>query len=192
MSKLRFSLKLTERTLDFLADIGAVIARGMLVLMIGLVVVDVIARYVFNSPLGFASEFVMYLLVGVTLLAANYVLREKGHIKVDVMVNLLPPKAQAWLLVVTDAASIFVVIIMLIQCIKITVKSFAFKTISITAMGTPLGIVQLMMPIGFGLLLIEFLRTMAISVKSAVYLNQKANDDSFDKLVSHEERTEVS
>ena len=59
-------------------------------------------------------------------------------------------------------------------------------------MGTPLGIVQLMMPIGFGLLLIEFLRTMAISVKSAVYLNQKANDDSFDKLVSHEERTEVS
>ena len=176
MPKMQFALKLTERIFDFIGNAGAFIARAMLVLMTGLVVIDVVARYVFNSPLGFASEYVMYLMVGVTLLAANYVLREKGHIRVDIVVRLLPPRAQVWLLVVTDIVSVFCVVILLIQTFNLTAQSLANKTISITAMATPLGIVQLMLPIGFGLLLIEFIRVLIISIKSAVCLSRIKQD----------------
>ncbi len=176
MAKLRFFLKQAEHILNFLADASQVIARGMLVLMMVLVVIDVVARYAFNSPLGFASEYVMYLMVGVSVLAANYVLRERGHIRVDIVVRLLPPRAQAWLLVVTDAVSIFCVVILLIQTATLTIQSFAAKTISVTAMSTPLGFVQLMLPLSFGLLLIEFLRAFTISIKSAVCFAQIKQD----------------
>ena len=176
MPKLQFTLKLVNRTLDIMSDISLVIARAMIVIMIVLVAIDVVARYVFNSPLGFASEYVMYLMVGVTLLAANYVLREKGHIRVDIIIRLLPPRAQVWLTVVTDVVSVFCVVILLIQTFNLTAQSLANNTSSVTAMATPLGIVQLMLPIGFGLLLIEFIRVLIISIRAAVYFSQIKKD----------------
>ncbi len=182
MPKSQLALKLVNRILDVMSDISLVIARVMIVIMIVLVVIDVVARYAFNSPLGFASEYVMYLMVGVTLLAANYVLREKGHIRVDIVVRLLPPRVQAWLLVVTDAVSIFAVVILLIQTFNLTAQSFANNTSSVTAMATPLGVVQLMLPIGFGFLLLEFIRVLIISIRSAAYfsrIKQDAEEQAF-------------
>ncbi len=176
MPKMQIALKLTERIFDFLGNGGAFIARVMLVLMTGLVVIDVVARYAFNSPLGFAGEYVMYLMVGVTLVGAGWVLREKGHIRVDIVVRLLPPGAQVWLLAVTDVLSIFLVVLLLMPVIRLTGQSFASQTISVTPMSTPLGIVQLMLPIGFGLLLIEFLRVATISIRSAISFGQIKKD----------------
>ena len=176
MAKPQFTLKLANRTLDIMADITLVIARVMITVMIVLVVIDVVARYAFNSPLGFASEYVMYLMVGVTLLAANYVLREKGHIRVDIVVRLLPQRAQVWLVVVTDAIGIYCVVLLLIQTFNLTVQSFAAKTSSVTPMATPLGIVQMMLPIGFGLLLIEFIRVFIIAIKDALSFSQSIEE----------------
>ena len=176
MPKLQSVLKLTERILDFLGDAGAFIARLMLVLMTGLVVVDVVARYAFNSPLGFAGEYVMYLMVGVTLIGAGWVLREKGNISVDIVVRLLPLRAHAWLLAATDVLSIFLVALLLIPVIKLTGQSFASQSISVTPMSTPLGIVQLILPIGFGLLLLEFLRVATISIRAAICFGKIKQD----------------
>ncbi len=162
------ALKLTERILDFFTKATEMITRVMVVAMVVIMVTGVIARYAFNRPLGFVDEYVMYLMVGLSVLAANYVLKEKGHIKVDIVTRLLPPRAQAWLLVVTDILSMFAVAIILIQVISMTALSFETGTISITASRTPMGPIQLMLPIGFGLLLVEFLRITVVSIKSAV------------------------
>ena len=165
-----FALKLAEQMLNFFSKSTEMIARAMAVVMMVIMVAGVIARYAFNSPLGFVDEYVTYLMVGLSVLAANYVLKEKGHIKVDIIVRKLPPRAQAWLLVVTDILSMFAVAIIMLQVIRMTALSFETGTISITAERTPIGPVQLMLPIGFGLLLLEFLRTTVISIKSAVSL----------------------
>ena len=163
-----FALNLTERVLDLLASTTRVIAQAMVAVMMAIMVVSVTARYVFNRPLAFADEYVMYLVVGLSLLAANYVLKEKGHIRVDVVVSRLSPRVRVWLLVVTEIITIFTVTVIMLQVIAMTSLSFETGTISETALRTPMGPIQLMMPIAFGLLLIESLRTTAISIKSAI------------------------
>ena len=164
-----FPLNLIEKILDLLAMGTKVVAQVMVAVMVSIMVVSVIARYVFNHPLNFADEYVMYLMVGLSVLAANWVLKEKGHIKVDVVILMLPPRVRAWILVFTEIATIFAVAIIMLQVIKLTRLSFEVGTLSETALRTPIGPIQIILPIAFGLLLLESLRTTAISIKSVTF-----------------------
>ena len=70
---------------------------------------EVIARYVFNSPTNWAHES-MFLMFGMQyLIAGGFVLREGGHVRVDVLYNLMPKRWKA----ITDVlTSIFFFIFM--------------------------------------------------------------------------------
>lgn len=162
-----FPLNLIERLLDFLAMGTKVIAQVMVAVMVLIMVISVTARYVFNHPLNFADEYVMYLMVGLSVLAANWVLKEKGHIKVDVVILMLSPRVRAWVLVFTEITTIFAVTIIMLQVIKLTRLSFEVGTLSETVLRTPIGPIQSILPIAFGLLLLELLRTTVISIKTA-------------------------
>ena len=47
-------------------------------------------RYVFNSPLSFAVEFGRYTFAGMVYLGSIYVMRDDGHIGLDIVVDALP------------------------------------------------------------------------------------------------------
>ena len=168
-------LELTNRVLDSFCTVGRVMAQVILVTMFVSVVIGVIARYGFNSPLAFVNEYVPYMMVAVSLLALNWALRQKSHIRVDVAIRLLSPKKQAWLLVFTDIISIVIVAVMLKAFIGLAHLSIVSHTISLTILETPLGLVQLSMPIGIGFLLIELLRTTVISIKSALSFSKSGS-----------------
>ncbi len=70
---------------------------------------EVIARYVFNSPTNWAHES-MFLMFGMQyLIAGGFVLREGGHVRVDVLYNHMPKRWKA----ITDVfTSIFFFIFM--------------------------------------------------------------------------------
>jgi TRAP-type mannitol/chloroaromatic compound transport system permease small subunit len=56
---------------------------------------EVIARYVFNSPTNWAHES-MFLMFGMQyLIAGGFVLREGGHVRVDVLYNRMPKRWKA-------------------------------------------------------------------------------------------------
>ena len=56
---------------------------------------EVIARYVFNSPTNWAHE-AMFLMFGMQyLIAGGFVLREGGHVRVDVLYSQLPKRGKA-------------------------------------------------------------------------------------------------
>ena len=168
MPKANSALRWTEKILNVLADYAAIVPRVMVVAMMVIIVIAVFSRYALNRPLAFADEYVTYLMVGVSLLAANWVLREKGHIRVDIVVRLLAPRVRAWLLVFTDIVSIFAITIIMIQVTRMTAMTFVTGTVAVSVLYTPLAPIQLMIPIAFGLLLLEFLRTITISIKSAI------------------------
>ena len=160
--------QIANRVLDYLATFTKVLSMAAAGLMATIVIIGVVARYVFNSPLMWVDEYVTYFMVAVSLLGANYVLKENGHITVDFITRLLRPKVQAWLRAITDIVSILVLIVVLIQVTRLTAMSIEAGTVTVTVLHTRIGFVQLMMPIGFGLLLIEFLRQTVLSFKSAI------------------------
>ena len=76
-------------------------AGWLVLLMMLLVLVEVFSRYVFNRPLMVANEFGSYLLVAVSYLAAAYAWKEKGHVRITVLVSRLPARVSSWLRLIT-------------------------------------------------------------------------------------------
>ena len=77
------------------------IARGLMavgvvcvVMMMGLTTVDVIARYAFNSPTLWADEIASYLLIAIVFLGLAPNVRDDGHIRIDVVTNLVSGRAR--------------------------------------------------------------------------------------------------
>ncbi len=169
MSRLKFAISLAERVLNTLASGTKIITPAAVFAMMAIVVCGVVARYVFTIPLVFPNEYAPFLMVAISVLGANWVLKEKGHIRVDFVIRMLSARVRAWLMVVTNIVSMFAVLIILVQSARLVSQTLASHTVTLTILATPIGIVQLLMPIGFGLLLIEFMRTTTISIKSAIF-----------------------
>lgn len=77
----RISLALARYEAALLA-LGA----GCLFAMMIIVFVDVVMRYLFNSPLGFSYDLIsLYLMVGVFFFALSDTLRHDEHVRVDIL-----------------------------------------------------------------------------------------------------------
>jgi len=80
--------------------IRAAVRRASFVLLAALVItplVQITMRGVFNVPLAGAEELAKYFLICLTFLAASYVTREGGQIRMEEFQFLLPPKPR-WIL----------------------------------------------------------------------------------------------
>jgi TRAP-type C4-dicarboxylate transport system permease small subunit len=84
-----------EKTLSLVSLRVSNFGVGVLLIMGLLVVVDVILRRAFNSPLSFSLEIIEIMLVVVVFFAVAYTGVLRGHVSIDVLVSRFPPKAQA-------------------------------------------------------------------------------------------------
>lgn len=76
--------------------VGRIGGYGAILLTIFLVVYEVVARYVFNSPTQFTLEFGLILQIVVVAAAAAYVLKEGGHVGIELITERLSARARAW------------------------------------------------------------------------------------------------
>lgn len=79
-----------SRWFDILLNAMASISGGILLFMMLLVCYDVVMRYLFRNPTGWAIEVCEYLLVYLTFLGSPWLLREKGHVNVDILTLFFP------------------------------------------------------------------------------------------------------
>lgn len=108
-------------------------------------------RYVANASTVWQTESVIYLVIGATLIGLPYVQRSRGHVSVDLLPGLLPPRWRRGLAAVTLLAVIVVVGIMLFYAADLWHLAWSKGWKSDTVWGPPLWIPYLAMPLGFGL-----------------------------------------
>lgn len=77
--------------LDLLIDALGVAAAALLCALVVLILVDVAARYLRLFALSWGLEASEYMLYAITFLGAPWVLREEGHIAVELVVERLAP-----------------------------------------------------------------------------------------------------
>ena len=91
--------------------LDAVCVVCMAVILI-LVVVQVVLRYVFNSPLTWSEELAVYVMVWMTFIGSVICMRDKEHIDVTVLVDNLPHGLQRLAIQFSRlASSIFLLIV---------------------------------------------------------------------------------
>ncbi len=91
-----------SRVLDFLIFAGAVLAVAILVALVASVAFEVVMRYFLNRPTRWVVEFSEYALLWLAFLGGAWVLREEAHVKVEMLVETLPARAQEITHIVTS------------------------------------------------------------------------------------------
>jgi TRAP-type C4-dicarboxylate transport system permease small subunit len=75
---------------DWLTQLAAVLAAIGLISIVTFYVYEVVTRYIFNSPTAWVSDFVSYALAASVFLALPKVTKDKGHVAVTIIVDIIP------------------------------------------------------------------------------------------------------
>lgn len=146
------------------------IASILFMLLTGVMILNVIMRYVFRNALAWASEVVLILFVWFVWFTVSYAFKERAHIKVTAIVSLLPKKFQIVLrLIVSIFILIFFVIIMKTGIELLGHYSVRGKTSLL--LKYPMWLFYLSAPVGIGL---SILRIIQNSYKDYIELKQKS------------------
>jgi TRAP-type C4-dicarboxylate transport system permease small subunit len=87
-------MKMLSSLFDRLLDAMGGVAAGLLALATLAITAEILIRGLGLGSLPWAIEAVEYALLGVTFLAAPWVLWKGAHVRVDILVETMPPKAQ--------------------------------------------------------------------------------------------------
>jgi len=145
------------------------IFRYLLLVLIGLVSYDVIARYFFKAPTTFGFELSAYLLLVMAGLAGGYALLHNEHVKVDLLWGRLPPKNRALLDLITSPLFFIFCAFLIRQGAEVAYDSFIHHKVSLLT-STPLWYTQMIVPLGAVLLALQgiakFFRDIGTVVKA--------------------------
>lgn len=76
------------------------------------VCMDVVMRYFFNRPTSWVIEIGEYLLLYMTFLGAAWVLKQEGHVTVDILMMRVSPRARAKMEAAGSLVGVFVCLIL--------------------------------------------------------------------------------
>ena len=143
-----------NRAVSFLAILGGV----LIVLMMLLITAEVLMRYFFNRPIFWAEEVCAYGLLYVTFLGATWVLRGGGHVKVDVLLVNLQPRAQAMTNFITSILGALICLAITWYGTQSTWEHFVIGYKIPTMLSPPKSLILAIIPLGSLALFIQFLR----------------------------------
>jgi TRAP-type C4-dicarboxylate transport system permease small subunit len=122
------------------------------------VTIDVVARYFFNRPLAWVFEATEYFMLYIPFLGMAWLVRRDGHVRIDLLVNALTPRAQVKLDLVTSVAGALTCAIIAYYAYQSTVSHYARKVVTYGIYPIPKYFLIAGICIGFALTTIEFVR----------------------------------
>ena len=139
-----------------LLDALAMLAALTLLAMVIMVTADIVLRNLTRTGFPWANEVSEYALYVITLLTAPWLLRRGQHVRIDLALTLMPPRA-AWLMeAVADVLGFAVCLLMMRYGIKMTIDSAALGSITIKNLVFPEWWLLWPLPVCFALLAAEF------------------------------------
>ena len=143
-----------DRTIGLLALLGAII----LVFTMLFVNYEVVARYWLNRPTPWMLEIVEYALLYLAFLGAAWVLKEEGHIKMDLVLNRLSPRVRVRLNIITSIIGAIICLVISWYGALSTWEHFQLGYIIASLLDPPKAPILAIIPIGSFLLFIQFVR----------------------------------
>jgi TRAP-type C4-dicarboxylate transport system permease small subunit len=140
-----------------LSQVTGVFAALLIALAVLVICDMVIERYVLNLTTVWQIDVVTYSIVAATFMGSPYVLMNRGHVNVDILPLHLGPRARYWLAIATQLISIFFVVALWYLCTKFWYEAYSENWRSNTVWRARLWIPYLSMPVGLGLLALQYL-----------------------------------
>ena len=123
-----------------------------------LVICDIVVeRYILNLTTIWQIDVVTYCIVGATFISSSYVLMTRGHVNVDILPLHFGPRARYWLALFTMLIALAFCIAIFILCTIYWYEAYSEGWRSNTVWRARLWIPYLSMPVGLGLLVLQYL-----------------------------------
>ncbi|MEX0759192.1 MAG: TRAP transporter small permease [Tistlia sp.] len=126
--------------------------------------IDVVCRYLFDSPTVWASELALLLFGPMFLLSGPYVLHLKGHVAMDVVRRALPARVERLVELLNFPVIAAFCVILLWYATPLAFESWQYRETSFSAWNPQIWWTKAAVPLALFLLLLqtvaEFLRTL--------------------------------
>ncbi len=152
------TVRYLETIFDFIVDALAFFAGVLLILIMLSVSLDVVMRYFLTRPQFWVGEMSEYALLFITFTAAAWVLKQDGHVKIDVLYTFLNPKTTKIISVVVCVIGIFVCAVLTYFSAYVAWDHHVRGIYNPTLMSFPKAPLLAIIPVGTFLLLVQFLR----------------------------------
>ena len=118
---------------------------------------EVLLRYGFNRPITWVVEISEYALLWITFLGASWVLRQGGHVRVDILLHFLSPAALRICGLLSSASGVLISLVLIVFGSNVTWMVMARGSFKPTGIDVPTWLVVIVIPIGGLLLFFRFL-----------------------------------
>jgi TRAP-type C4-dicarboxylate transport system permease small subunit len=145
------------RGVTFLSRVTGVFA-ALLIAAAVLVICDmVIERYIFNLTTIWQIDAVTYCIVGATFIGSPYVLMTRGHVNVDILPLHLKGRGRFVLALITMLIALAFCVVIFILCAAYWYEAYSEMWRSNTVWRARLWIPYLSMPVGLGLVILQYI-----------------------------------
>lgn len=121
-----------------------------------LVFANVVARYIFNSPLAFSDEIASYLFILMSFMGTAIAARRRAHLGLSIVTDKLSPTARRYVMTAMYAISAFFCLLILIFGIQMVMSQYQLGQETAT-MQWPEWIYGLFVPVGAAFAMIAFI-----------------------------------
>lgn len=141
--------------LDVVNNVMAVLS-AIAIAVAGVVLTwEIAGRYFFSIPSDWQDELSVFLLVGATFGSAAWIQARRGHVAIDVLSHILPPRADRVRRVLADALSFLFVTFFAWKSIALLEEALVDGQTTPSAWGPPLWIPYGCMSVGMTLLAVQ-------------------------------------
>lgn len=144
---------------DRLSDVTASVSAVLLGLMTLLILVEIALWNLFEKTTLIADEYAAYGLAAIIFLGAGYCLKEKGHIRITLVLGFLPEKAARIITFAATLVTTFFTGYLWYYLLKMVQAAHRYESTSGTLTNTPLWIPQAVMLAGAGCFFIQMAAT---------------------------------
>ena len=144
------------RVMRRLSQVTGVFAALLIALAVLVICDMVIERYVFNLTTIWQIDVVTYSIVAATFVGSPYVLMKRGHVNVDILPMHSSPRTRYWLAIATGAIAVAFCIVLWYLTATYWYEAYSENWRSNTVWRARLWITYLSMPVGLGLLVLQY------------------------------------
>ena len=144
------------RGITLLSQICGVFAAALIAASVIIVCQMVFVRYMLNHSTIWQTDFVTYCITAATFIGSPYVLLTRGHVNVNVLPLHLRPRKRYWLALGESLMSAAFCAVMTVMTFLFWKEAFDNRWVSDTMWRARLWIPYSSMPIGLGLLTLQY------------------------------------
>ena len=145
------------RAVNFLSRVAGVVSAFLIGAAVLVICDIVVERYILNLTTIWQLDVVTYSIVAATFVGSAYVLMTKGHVNVEILPLYIAPRARYWLALFTMLLALAFCVVLWVLGTKFWYEAWSEGWRSNTVWRARLWIPYLSMPIGLGLLVLQYI-----------------------------------